>query len=125
VGIYLSTELNANPVNKSITDILNKKAELRKARLSIILATNEYPTDERRTPGGGIGTVYYELANGLASIGHDVSVITQTRIKEESYFDNGVHVYKIFPIYYIPEEQIKFKRATLKSLYWSNAVSKK
>lgn len=121
----MSTELNANPVNKSITDILNKKAELRKARLSIILATNEYPTDEWRTPGGGIGTVYYELANGLASLGHDVSVITQTKIRETSYFNNGVYIYKILPMYYIPEEQVKLKRAALKSLYWSNAVSKK
>ncbi len=118
-----------NPVNKSITDILNKKSLIKennqKDRLSIVLVTNEYPTDERRTPGGGIGTVYYELANGLASIGHDVSVITLSRIKEASYFENGVHIYKIFPVYYQSEEHIKLKRATLKSLYWSKAASKK
>ncbi|SCG83244.1 putative glycosyltransferase MJ1607 [Proteiniborus sp. DW1] len=121
----MNSKPEKNPVNKSITDVLNKKSTTKKGRLSIILVTYEYPTDERRTPGGGIGTVYYELANGLSSIGHDVSVITHTRIKETSYFENGVHVYKIFPMYYQSEEHAKFKRPTLKSLYWSNAVSKK
>lgn len=118
-----------NPVNKSIADVLKKNLEIKvsnkKDRFSIVLVTNEYPTDERRTPGGGIGTVYYELANSLVGIGHDVSVITLTRIKETSYFENGVRIYKIFPRYYQPEEYVKLKRATLKSLYWSKAVSEK
>lgn len=118
-----------NPVNKSINDIIKKKSEIKKNnkkdRLSIVLVTNEYPTDERRTPGGGIGTAYYEMANGFAELGHDVSVITLTRIEETSYYENGVHVHKIFPIIYQPKEQIEYKKGLLKSFYWSKAVSEK
>ncbi len=131
-GIYLNSKTISSlnkPVNKSIKDIIKKKSAIKKNnkkdKLSIILVTNEYPTDERITPGGGIGTVYYEMANGLAELGHDVSVITLTRIKEACYYENGVHVHKIFPIIYQPKEQIEYKKGLLKSFYWSKAVSKK
>lgn len=64
-------------------------------KLSIILVSEEYPEQNGDTCGGGISTVYYELAHGLADLGHDVWVITHTYNEEKQYLEGNVHVWKV------------------------------
>jgi glycogen(starch) synthase len=63
--------------------------------LTICFVSQEYPEE---TGWGGIGTYTYEMAHGLARLGHKVVVLTRA-LSEASYEveANGVHVYRVLP----------------------------
>ncbi len=77
---FYSKDLNSKPRDKN--------------KLSILLVSFEFPNRDGSTRGGGVSTVYYELANGLAKSGHDVLVLTHGE-KEELYKENNYSVWKI------------------------------
>lgn len=60
--------------------------------LSILFITYEYPPE---TGGGGIGTEYYELANTLANLGHNIWVISHTNNEENYIKENNVNIIRI------------------------------
>lgn len=66
--------------------LLNKKI------MKICLVSREYPPE---TGFGGIGTYTYELAQGLAELGHEVHVIAKAVKEESDYKDQMVHVHRI------------------------------
>lgn len=64
-----------------------------KSKLRICLISSEYPPE---TGWGGIGTYTHNLAYGLASAGHNVTVISQATDRPVQYDDKGVNIYRIF-----------------------------
>lgn len=52
---------------------------------------------------GGIGTAYYYVANELAALGHEVSILyTQSRLSEEKCIEHWVEDYKTRGVRFIP-----------------------
>ena len=63
--------------------------------LRICLVSREYPEE---TGWGGIGTYHYELAHGLARLGHSVTVLSQAVRREQKYVEaDGVTVWRMLP----------------------------
>src|SRR4051812_46426759 len=60
--------------------------------LGICLISEEFPPD---TGGGGIGTYVYNLAHGLAQLGHRVHVIARGWGKDIVQELNGIRVYRV------------------------------
>jgi len=57
--------------------------------------------------GGGASQVVYDLAQGMANLGNEVSVITSSsKNDQKTYFDNNIQVYQIFApnLYWIYEK---------------------
>lgn len=73
-------------------------AQIRKMNICLISA--EYPPE---TLNGGIGTYTFSLAHGLVNLGHKVTVISKALDKEQEYFDQQVHIYRIFDKRIIPK----------------------
>lgn len=71
--------------------------------MKICLISREYPPE---TGFGGIGTYTYQLAQGLTSKGHDVTVISQAVESERIYKDKKVKVYRI------KDEKVPFRGFT-------------
>ncbi|HAW09286.1 MAG TPA: hypothetical protein DCW42_09040 [Bacteroidetes bacterium] len=47
--------------------------------------------------GGGAAKVVYDLAHGMANLGHEISVITSSSKKDQkTYIDNNICIYQIF-----------------------------
>lgn len=63
--------------------------------LSILFVTYEYPYPDGAFGGSGIATTYYELTQGLARRGHDITVLTHSPEGESSYIDGQVKVWRI------------------------------
>ena len=63
--------------------------------LSILFVTYEYPYPDGAFGGSGIATTYYELTQGLARRGHDITVLTHSPEGESSYIDGHVKVWRI------------------------------
>jgi glycosyltransferase involved in cell wall biosynthesis len=63
--------------------------------LSICFVSQEYPEE---TGWGGIGTYTYEMAHGLARLGHKVVVLSRALEQEQHYTEHdGVEVYRVLP----------------------------
>jgi len=60
--------------------------------MNICLVSREYPPE---TGWGGIGTYTYNLAHGLAGLGHEVHVISYAASDERSYRDEGIYIHRI------------------------------
>jgi glycosyltransferase involved in cell wall biosynthesis len=64
-------------------------------QLSICFVSQEYPEE---TGWGGIGTYTYELAHGLARLGHRVCVLSRALDQERMELESdGVNVYRVLP----------------------------
>ncbi|MDD5194123.1 MAG: glycosyltransferase family 4 protein [Candidatus Omnitrophica bacterium] len=63
--------------------------------MNICFVSHEYPEE---TGWGGIGTYTYEIAHGLARLGHKVVVVSRALSKEQVYEeDDEVTVYRVLP----------------------------
>lgn len=63
--------------------------------LSICFVSQEYPEE---TGWGGIGTYTYEMAHGLARMGHKVTVVSRAINQSHHYIESdGVEVHRVFP----------------------------
>lgn len=62
--------------------------------MKVCLLSREYPPE---TGWGGIGTYTYNLAHGLAELGHEVDVISMSTDCEKEYLDGGVHIHRVLP----------------------------
>lgn len=60
--------------------------------MNICFCSQEFPPE---THVGGIGTYTHNMSSALASMGHNVHVITSTINKDISYLDNDVKVHRI------------------------------
>ncbi len=59
--------------------------------MRIALVTMEFQGD----PGhGGIGIHVYHLALGLVELGHDVHVVTNSQLRDDYTFDDGIHIHR-------------------------------
>tara|TARA_B100000315_G_scaffold239276_1_gene257888 strand:- start:58 stop:1266 length:1209 start_codon:yes stop_codon:yes gene_type:complete len=66
-----------------------------KKKLTICFVTQEYPEE---TGWGGIGTYTFEMAHGLARLGHRVFVVSRALQDQQIYQEqDGVTVYRILP----------------------------
>ena len=66
-----------------------------KKLLSICFVSQEYPEE---TGWGGIGTYTYEMAHGLARVGHKIVIISRALANPQHYFEaDGVEVFRILP----------------------------
>lgn len=62
--------------------------------MNIAFLTPEYPHPKTGV-AGGIGTSILNLAKGLTSSGHRVSIVVYGQDKDEYFMDNNVHYYRI------------------------------
>jgi glycosyltransferase involved in cell wall biosynthesis len=62
--------------------------------LHICYISQEYPPE---TGWGGIGSYTYEMAHGLAALGHRVTIISRAVDKETFAEDNGIEIYRVLP----------------------------
>ena len=60
--------------------------------MRVALVTNEYVSEKG---AGGIGTYVYNLARGLADIGHEAHVVTISDETRAVTVDEGVHVHRV------------------------------
>ena len=60
--------------------------------LHVCYISQEYPPE---TGWGGIGSYTYEMAHGLAALGHRVSVISRAVDNETSVEDNGITIHRV------------------------------
>ncbi len=90
--IYKSDNNSKNIINLYFKNMNSISKDQNK--LSILLVSFEFPDKTGSTRGGGVSTVYYELANGLADLGHDVLVLTHGD-KEDFYRENNYYVWRI------------------------------
>ncbi len=67
-----------------------------KSTLRICLISREYPPD---TGFGGIATFTKHLAHGLASLRHQVHVVTLAKGKDRSYTEDNVTVHRVMPYF--------------------------
>ncbi|MBP7507588.1 MAG: glycosyltransferase family 4 protein [Prolixibacteraceae bacterium] len=83
--------------------------------MNICLVSTSYPPEDV----GGIGTYIYNLAQGLVELGHNVFVITQSRLidSRKASTQEGVTVIRI------PMQQIPFVESFFPGLAWSWVVS--
>lgn len=62
--------------------------------LTLCFASADYPLDGA-APGGGIGAHAYALAHGIARLGHQVLVVTQSNGKAKEFWDGPVRVHAL------------------------------
>ena len=75
--------------------------------LSICFVSQEYPEE---TGWGGIGTYTYEMAHGLARLGHKVVVLSRALEQEQHYTErDGVEVYRVRPSLSVDETPVVWR----------------
>ena len=62
-------------------------------KMHICLVGIEYPTD---TAFGGIATYQKRMADSLIALGHKVTVICGSEEREKDYFEDGIHVIRLY-----------------------------
>jgi glycogen(starch) synthase len=81
--------------------------------MNICLVSSEYPPE---THAGGIGTYTHNVGRSLASMGHEVYVVTATRGAARRETIDGVHVERILDVRVRPQE--------VRLLYYAYRVAK-
>lgn len=62
--------------------------------LHVCYISQEYPPE---TGWGGIGSYTYEMAHGLAAVGHQVTVISRAVGEETSTNEDGIQIHRVVP----------------------------
>jgi glycosyltransferase involved in cell wall biosynthesis len=62
--------------------------------MKIAFLTPEYPHPKTGT-AGGIGTSIFNLAKALSDLKHGISIIVYGQDKDDDFFEDGIHFYKI------------------------------